>query len=1011
MTIPVAEVCETSSLAAEIDRAGLDRWVREPLTGQMRANSPHMFRELGYHAEQLAAFDHDLFTLVHPDDIATVRATLNHHFDTETLPYCLAYRLRASDSSWRWVASRGTLLRMPSSVQAERCVGMTFNTDAIKRHAAANEVLIRSLRLLSECSTTLMHAQSEQSFLEEICRLAVETGGYLMAWIGFVNDDATRAIHLRARAGHDDGYLDCIELTWSDLQQTGDPVSASINTGRTVVIQDIDAHPAMAAWQQEAVQRGYRAHIALPIINKNHRAIGVFCAYAADPFSFDAAEVATLDDLGNHLAYGIETLRTRAANNLAKHALQAEHDRSTTLLRNASDGIHILDGDGMLIEASDSFCTMLGYAPRELIGKHVGTWDARHAPALLENIVRQQIATRTRSQFETIHRCKDGTILQVEVSGYCVALDGQQVLFNSSRDISARKETELDLQRKQQQLIESEKQYGALMKNLPVAIVVYAADTSIVFSNSRASELFHLSEDQLRDNVTHDARWDFVDEQGAHILPEQYPVNRVMASRQRIDMLVLGMQTTPPTTVTWLLVNAFPEIDPSGQLNRIIVIFDDITARKHAEQKIHHLAYFDSLTKLPNRRLLMERFQAAFTAAACQCHHGAVLYIDIDKFKVVNDVLGHGIGDLMLQTAATRIKRLLGEQGMVARVGGDEFVVLLSELDTNRDVAAHTAASMVEHIRLALTQPYELSGHRHHSSASIGVSLYLCGQASPEALLQQADIAMYKAKDMGRNTWCFFNPAMQRDVELHAALEADLRRAVADQQLRLFYQIQVDNDLRVIGAEALVRWMHPMRGMVSPMQFIPIAEESSLILDIGQWVLQTACEQLAAWKSSESTSRLTLSVNVSARQFRQLDFVPSLAAMLKSHEVSAALLKLELTESVVLNDVSDVTDKMYALKALGVTLSMDDFGTGYSSLSYLKQLPLDQIKIDQSFVRDITTDPNDAVMVKTIIDLAKNFRLNVIAEGVETDSQFRFLKEHGCLSYQGYLFSKPVPIG
>jgi EAL domain-containing protein (putative c-di-GMP-specific phosphodiesterase class I) len=269
---------------------------------------------------------------------------------------------------------------------------------------------------------------------------------------------------------------------------------------------------------------------------------------------------------------------------------------------------------------------------------------------------------------------------------------------------------------------------------------------------------------------------------------------------------------------------------------------------------------------------------------------------------------------------------------------------------------------------------------------------------------------MYQAKDAGRNALRFFNPAMQFAVEAHAALESDLRHAVPEKQLHLYYQIQVDSDQRPLGAEALVRWIHPKQGMISPMQFIPVAEESSLILDIGNWVLNTACQQLAVWAGTEQTRYLTLAVNVSAQQFRQPDFVEKIASVLSHHNVDASSLKLELTESVVLSDVSDVITKMYSLKTLGVKLSMDDFGTGYSSLSYLKQLPIDQIKIDQSFVRDITTDPNDAVMVKTIIDLAKNFRLNVIAEGVETESQLAFLKLHGCLTYQGYLFSKPVPI-
>jgi EAL domain-containing protein (putative c-di-GMP-specific phosphodiesterase class I) len=277
-------------------------------------------------------------------------------------------------------------------------------------------------------------------------------------------------------------------------------------------------------------------------------------------------------------------------------------------------------------------------------------------------------------------------------------------------------------------------------------------------------------------------------------------------------------------------------------------------------------------------------------------------------------------------------------------------------------------------------------------------------------ILKQADMAMYQAKDSGRNAVRFFDPIMQMEVENRAALELDLRHAIAEQQLYLYFQIQVDSDRRALGAEALLRWLHPQRGMVSPAHFIPIAEESSLILEIGGWVLDNACRQLQLWRHSETTCELSLAVNVSAQQFKQHDFVEHVATVLRFYAIEPSRLKLELTESVVLNDVVDVVAKMHALKALGVGLSMDDFGTGYSSLSYLKQLPLDQIKIDQSFVRDIATDPNDAVMVQTMIDLAQNFRLNVIAEGVETEAQLEFLKANGCMAYQGYFFSKPLPI-
>ncbi|KAF0205917.1 MAG: hypothetical protein FD173_606 [Gallionellaceae bacterium] len=461
----------------------------------------------------------------------------------------------------------------------------------------------------------------------------------------------------------------------------------------------------------------------------------------------------------------------------------------------------------------------------------------------------------------------------------------------------------------------------------------------------------------------------------------------------------------------WIVARGEKQHDEKGRTTHLIGSLIDITDRKKNEEQIYTLAFFDALTRLPNRRLLLDRLRAALSKSAGSNLYGAVLFLDLDQFKTINDTLGHDYGDMLLVEVAERIRLCARDVDTVSRLGGDEFVIVLEDLDEHAEEASRKAALMAEKIRAALMRPYHLLGSQRYTSTSIGVSLYRGNEESVDALLKHADMAMYQVKDAGRNAVRFYDPAMQLAVETRAALEADLRSAVPEKQLHLLYQIQVDSDHRAIGAEALVRWVHPTRGTVSPLQFISIAEESSLILDIGSWVLDTGCRQLREWAKSDATSHLTLALNVSAQQFKQHDFVEKIAAMLYLHEIGASRLKLELTESVVLNNVTDVVAKMHALQTLGVRLSLDDFGTGYSSLSYLKQLPLDQIKIDQSFVRDMTSDPNDAVMVKTIIGLAKNFRLNVIAEGVETAAQLALLKEQGCVTYQGYLFSKPVPIG
>ncbi len=458
----------------------------------------------------------------------------------------------------------------------------------------------------------------------------------------------------------------------------------------------------------------------------------------------------------------------------------------------------------------------------------------------------------------------------------------------------------------------------------------------------------------------------------------------------------------------WLTITTVR--DEAGEVSHYVGISSDISQRKLAEEEIYSLAYYDTLTRLPNRRLLLDRFGLAIAASQRSGSYGAVLFLDLDKFKILNDTLGHGYGDLLLVEVARRLKDCARAVDTVARLGGDEFVLLVEEIGIDAHEASQKVALFAEKIRAALTRPYLLKGHEYHGSPSIGVCLYRGNEETVESILKHADMAMYQAKEAGRNAVRFFDPVMQQAVETRAELEADLRGALQNRQLVLYYQIQVDDANRPIGAEALIRWMHPRRGMVSPMQFIPVAEESSLILDIGQWVIETACRQIAEWARDERMQHLELAINVSAQQFRMVDFVQRLEQVIVHHGIAAEKLKLELTESVVLEDVADVVGKMHALKALGVGLSLDDFGTGYSSLAYLKRLPLDQIKIDQSFVRDITTDLNDAVMVKTIIDMAQNFRLNVIAEGVESEAQLAFLRQNKCMAYQGYLFSKPVPV-
>ena len=457
------------------------------------------------------------------------------------------------------------------------------------------------------------------------------------------------------------------------------------------------------------------------------------------------------------------------------------------------------------------------------------------------------------------------------------------------------------------------------------------------------------------------------------------------------------------------MLNITAIVTPERGITHYVSSFTDITENKEAEAEIHRLAYYDALTSLPNRRLLQDRLGQAVAATVRSRQYGALFFIDLDNFKALNDTRGHDVGDRLLIEVAQRLRAGVREGDTVARQGGDEFVVLIEDLGVEIDAAAALAKHLGEKLQQAFDRPFSLDGHEYHCKLSIGAGLFH-ERDTVENLFKHADLALYQAKNAGRNTLRFFDPVMQVALDQRSALEAELCYAIELKQLRLYYQPQVDGARRAISVEALLRWQHPTRGLVPPDDFIPLAEDTGLILPIGLWVLQTACAQIKAWEKDVHARTLQIAVNVSARQFREADFVAQVQRVLESSDANPARLKLELTESMVLEDVENTIAKVQAIKQSGVSFAMDDFGTGYSSLSYLAQLPIDQIKIDRSFVRNLPGSRNDETIARAIITLGQELAMDVIAEGLETEVQHEFLAAHGCQAYQGYLFSRPLPI-
>lgn len=632
--------------------------------------------------------------------------------------------------------------KVPLRDAAQKVIGVLGICEDITAQKQAEQTqkrLTRALRFLSDCGMALVHAEEEHKLLSDICRLTVETGGYLMAWVGFAEQDAAKTVRPAAQSGYEQGYLDSVNITWADMERGQGPTGTAIRTGVTVVNQDCLSNPKMAPWREAAITHSYRSSIALPLVGKK-RVLGALTIYSQEPYAFNAEEVTLLKELASNLAYGIETLRTR---------------------------------------------------------------------------------------------------------------DEHEV----------------------------------------------------------------------------------------------------------------------------------------------------------AERKLEFLAHYDPLTHLPNRLLLRDRFDQAAAIANREQSGVAMLFLDLDNFKQINDSLGHNYGDHLLVRVVERLHGCIRETDTISRQGGDEFVILLADV-----CDLGTIEAIAQNIIKAFVEPFKMDGYTLSASFSIGISLFPNDGSEFDVLLKHADAALYNAKEAGRNTYHFFSEKMNIDALENMQLQGQLHTALENQEFLLHYQPQIDTvSGRIIGAEALLRWQHPDMGLIQPDKFIPLAERSGLIIPIGEWVLNEACRQAQVWRETCRLPPMVIAVNLSALQFKRGNIVETVTTALARSGLPPSHLELELTESILLHDLEVVMGTLHRLKEIGVKLSIDDFGTGYSSLSYLKRLAVDKLKIDQSFVRDMVEDSDDAAIVRAIIQLGHILQLTITAEGVENDAQLALLKHYDCEQFQGYLFSRPVP--
>ncbi|MGQ0730012.1 EAL domain-containing protein [Acidovorax sp.] len=905
-------------------------------------------------------------------------------------------------------------------------------TDVTERLRTERELarMGRAQRLLSACNETLVRATSEATLLQAICQIAVDIGGYRMGWVGFALDDERKSIRPVAHAGYNQNYLENLQLSWSADDPYGrGPAGIAVRTGQPVIVQDIRTEGDFADWTERMLEHGFHGVICLPLREhaRDHaqdRSFGLLYLYAPDVLQISPEEAALLQELSNDLAIGITSLRAHKAQqrlqaSVLKVAAAVSASTGTEffvqLVRNMADA---LDAQGgcvvrLLPHSQDHaprVVTLAAVLDGQMLPNDEYSLDG--TPSLLLMSQRTHVVTDKVQQlypeapvlravgaqaYVGQQLCNaDGEVVGIVFVLFRHAIADTDFITSTLQIFASRASAEIERQLADIRI----RHQASLLDKAQDAILVRDLDHRIIFWNKSAERLYGWSQLQalgqsietlLYEDPTHFRHaTQTVLEQG------EWTGEIVQCHRDGSTIEVEGR---------WTLVRG-----DDGQPQSILAINTDIRQRKASEREIQRLAFYDALTGLPNRMLLMDRMHQALATAQRRQQGGALLFIDLDNFKTLNDTLGHDQGDLLLQQVAQRLNTCVRSVDTVARLGGDEFVVMLEELSPKPHELALHARGVGEKILAMLAVPYALQGYQYRSTPSIGIAPFTGEHTTVGELLKQADLAMYQAKTAGRNTLRFFDPDMQAVVTARAGLETDLRSALMQEEFLLHFQPQIHQSGRCVGVEALVRWAHPQRGMVSPAQFIPLAEETGLILPLGRWVLHTACKLLASWQSDPALSHLTMAVNVSSRQFRHASFVDDVARVLAITGAPSAQLKLELTESLLVEDMETTIATMTALRSYGVGFSLDDFGTGYSSLSYLKRMPLDQLKIDQSFVRDLLTDPNDAAIVDTIIGLSRSLGLEVIAEGVETPEQCALLARAGCQLYQGYLFSKALSV-
>lgn len=884
-----------------------------------------------------------------------------HHPDGHRIPVrILLTRQETEDGPWITA-----LLHDPDRQQAAETARERFRR-ALETVGAGHRALVRNTE--------------EPALLEEVCRVAVEVGGYRFAWVGYAEQDPEKRVAPRAQAGHGSGYLDRIRVAWDagDAEGQG-PVGRTIRSGEPAIERDLRSSPTFAPWREAALERGYQSAIALPL-TVAERTFGALTIYAAETDAFDADEAWLLQRLADDLAYGLQTLRDR-------RAWQEERDRLVAILEATPDFVGIADRDGRVLYRNAGAWALLGVPPETNPSRF--TIHDTQPPWATRRIREEGFPTAVREGFwqgETAFLRADGS--EVPVSQIILAhydSDGEVTHFSTiARDISDQIRARAEMDKLSSALQQSGDMVwitddrGTIEYVNPAfeRITGYTADEAL---GRPTSELLSSG---LHSEELYERLWAAI--KGGETFRE------IFTNRNRDGELFQLDETISPLR------------DEEGRIRNFVATGRDITENLRMEERLRFLAYHDPLTELPNRHLFDERLGQATTHLGRHGRSAGVVLVDLDRFKQVNDSLGHAVGDRLLQGVAERFRAALREGDTVARFGGDQFAVLLDDLASPSHIPG-----LVAKLLDTLAEPLVVADYELVVTANAGFSIFPRDARDPETLLKQADTALHRAKAQGSNHFQGFNSELDHRGPERLGLEADLHRALERDQLFLLYQPQFHlAEGRMTGVEALLRWRHPQRGLIPPAEFVPMLEELGLIEEVGDWVVRTAAEQAAAWAAAGTP--LAMAINLSVRQFHNQGLAQHILDAVQGAGLPPARLELEITEGLFLEESRGVAETLRALSEAGVRLALDDFGTGYSALGYLRRFPVDTLKIDQSFIRELG-EPHPTELVRAIVNMARPLSIQPVAEGVETAEQARVLREMGCPLVQGFGLSPPVP--